>query len=87
MPNPGLHNTFVMFPVTCDNALALPFHRNYCLLSIIMANPHENDDIDPEVCWDGAEDGIPNMSDPFIRTYLHGRDALIFQERKLRSGS
>ncbi|KAI9868121.1 MAG: hypothetical protein M1813_006866 [Trichoglossum hirsutum] len=50
-----------------------------------MANPHENDDIDPEVCWDGAEDGIPNMSDPFIRAYLHGRDALIFQERKLRS--
>ncbi|KAI9771089.1 MAG: hypothetical protein M1840_002440 [Geoglossum simile] len=31
------------------------------------------------------EDGVPEMSDPFIQTYLRGRDALILEERKLRS--
>jgi hypothetical protein len=64
-----------------------PLHRNHHLPSTVMTNLRESDDIDPEDCWDGAADGIPNMSDPFIQTYLHGRNALIFQERKLRSGS
>jgi adenosine deaminase CECR1 len=42
---------------------------------------------DTEDCWDGAVDGVPKMNDPFVQTYLRGRDALILQERKLRSGS
>ncbi|KAH0542126.1 hypothetical protein FGG08_003426 [Glutinoglossum americanum] len=30
-------------------------------------------------------DEVPKINDPFIQKYFHGRDALIFQEQKLRS--
>lgn len=49
----------------------------------------EEDDIsDGEVeieDWE-IEEGLPQMDDQFIQRYLQGRDALIEQEMKLRSG-
>ncbi|EDU47388.1 adenosine deaminase family protein [Pyrenophora tritici-repentis Pt-1C-BFP] len=35
--------------------------------------------------WAQAE-GVPNLSDPFIQKYLQGRDALVQQEKRQRSG-
>lgn len=35
--------------------------------------------------WEQAE-GVPSLSDPFIQKYLSGRDALVEQEKKQRSG-
>jgi adenosine deaminase CECR1 len=35
--------------------------------------------------WAQAE-GVPSASDPFIQKYLSGRDALVEQEKKQRSG-
>ena len=35
--------------------------------------------------WEKAE-GVPSLSEPFIQKYLSGRDALIQQEKKQRSG-
>jgi adenosine deaminase CECR1 len=35
--------------------------------------------------WAQAE-GVPSLSDPFIQKYLSGRDALVAQEKKQRSG-
>lgn len=36
--------------------------------------------------WE-REQGIPQFSDPFIQKYFSGRDALIVQEDKHRSGA
>lgn len=33
------------------------------------------------------EFGVPSTSEPFIQKYLNGREALIAQEKRLRSGS
>jgi adenosine deaminase CECR1 len=35
--------------------------------------------------WAQAE-GVPSLSDPFIQKYLDGRDALVQQEKRQRSG-
>lgn len=35
--------------------------------------------------WEEAE-GVPKLSDQFIQKYLQGRDALVAQEKKQRSG-
>jgi adenosine deaminase CECR1 len=35
--------------------------------------------------WAQAE-GVPQLSDPFIQKYLQGRDALVQQEKRQRSG-
>lgn len=35
--------------------------------------------------WAQAE-GVPSLTDPFIQKYLSGRDALVEQEKKQRSG-
>lgn len=35
--------------------------------------------------WERVE-GVPSLSDPFIQKYLSGRDALVQQEKKQRSG-
>lgn len=35
--------------------------------------------------WEKAE-GVPNLSEPFIQKYLSGRDALVQQEKRQRSG-
>lgn len=35
--------------------------------------------------WE-VEEGVPQMGDQFIQQYLQGRDALIEQEMKQRSG-
>lgn len=35
--------------------------------------------------WEVA-DGVPNFTDPFIQKYMSGRDALVQQEKKQRSG-
>jgi adenosine deaminase CECR1 len=36
--------------------------------------------------WAKAE-GVPSLTDPFIQKYLSGRDALVQQEKRQRSGS
>ncbi len=36
--------------------------------------------------WDGVDEGVPQLQDEFIQKYLHGRDALIDQEKRQRSG-
>lgn len=38
-----------------------------------------------EEAWAQAE-GVPQLSDPFIQKYLQGRDALVQQEKRQRSG-
>lgn len=35
--------------------------------------------------WAQAE-GVPSLGDPFIQKYLQGRDALVQQEKRQRSG-
>ena len=35
--------------------------------------------------WEQAE-GVPNLADPFIQKYLSGRDALVQEEKRNRSG-
>ena len=35
--------------------------------------------------WEKAE-GVPGLGDPFVQKYLQGRDALVQQEKKQRSG-
>lgn len=35
--------------------------------------------------WEQTE-GIPNLKDPFIQKYLSGRDALVQEEKRQRSG-
>ena len=36
--------------------------------------------------WDEISQGIPKTSDAFIQKYIEGREALIDQESKKRSG-
>jgi adenosine deaminase CECR1 len=36
--------------------------------------------------WAQAE-GVPSLSDPFMQKYFTGRDALVEQEKKQRSGN
>jgi adenosine deaminase CECR1 len=45
-----------------------------------MAQPTANDEE-----WAQAE-GVPSLADPFIQKYLTGRDALVEQEKRQRSG-
>jgi adenosine deaminase CECR1 len=33
------------------------------------------------------ERGVPSLQEPFLQKYLQGRDALVDQEKKQRSGS
>lgn len=35
--------------------------------------------------WEKAE-GIPSLSEPFLQKYMTGRDALVQQEKRQRSG-
>jgi hypothetical protein len=44
--------------------------------------PDSAEDIE---AWAQAE-GVPSLTDPFIQKYLSGRDALVEQEKKQRSG-
>ncbi len=41
--------------------------------------------IDSDLDWE-LEQGIPQLEDPFIQKYIHGREALIEQEKKKRHG-
>lgn len=45
--------------------------------------PTTNED---EEQW-AREQGVPAFEEPFIQKYLQGRDALVAQEKKQRSGS
>jgi adenosine deaminase CECR1 len=36
--------------------------------------------------WSEISQEVPSLDEPFIQKYLHGRDALIVEEKKLRSG-
>lgn len=40
----------------------------------------------PEDEWEEIAEGIPAKTEPFLQKYLQGRDALIAQEKKQRSG-
>jgi len=40
----------------------------------------------PEDEWAEVEQGLPAKDEPFINKYLVGRDALIDQEKRQRSG-
>ncbi len=40
----------------------------------------------PEEEWEAISQGIPAKDEPFIERYLGGREALILQEKKQRSG-
>jgi len=54
-----------------------------------MSLEEDMDDLvvdDPDLEWELSE-GIPQFEDPFIQKYFAGRDALIVQEDKHRSGS
>ena len=41
--------------------------------------------IEDEDRWH-EEEGVPRLEDPFIQQYLNGRDALVEQEKRQRSG-
>lgn len=41
--------------------------------------------IDDEDEW-AKQQGVPSFEEPFIQKYLNGRDALIAQEKRQRSG-
>ncbi len=41
----------------------------------------------PDDEWTEVEQGIPAKGEPFISKYLSGREALITQEKKQRSGT
>ena len=43
-------------------------------------------EVEDIVAWAKAE-GVPSLTDPFIQKYLSGRDALVQQEKRQRSGS
>lgn len=40
----------------------------------------------PDDEWEEVEQDLPAKDEPFIKKYLLGRDALIDQEKKQRSG-
>jgi len=42
-------------------------------------------DIEDEDTW-AKQQGVPSFEEPFIQKYLQGRDALIAQEKRQRSG-
>lgn len=44
-----------------------------------------SNDIKHDEDWEKTE-GVPSLSDPFIQKYMSGRDALVQQEKKQRSG-
>jgi adenosine deaminase CECR1 len=45
----------------------------------------EEIEVDDNLQWELSE-GIPQKTDPFIQQYFKGRDALVTQEEKHRSG-
>ena len=48
-------------------------------------NPTQDLPEEEQLDWE-LEQGIPQFEDPFIQKYLQGREALIDQEAKHRSG-
>jgi adenosine deaminase CECR1 len=36
--------------------------------------------------WEEVAQELPSKDQPFLQAYVHGREALIAQEKKLRSG-
>jgi hypothetical protein len=58
---------------------------------VIMEEKLENLSIENEDEWKSEDEwheteGVPRLEDPFIQQYLTGRDALVAQEKKQRSG-
>lgn len=45
----------------------------------------ENLSLEDDDAWHASE-GVPRLEDPFIQQYLNGRDNLVVQEKKQRSG-
>lgn len=41
----------------------------------------------PEDEWEEVAQTVPSVDEPFIQKYLSGREALIAQEKKQRSGN
>lgn len=50
-----------------------------------QVNVDDDEDIDEDLEWE-LEEGLPQFEDPFIQKYLHGREALIEEEKKQRHG-
>jgi adenosine deaminase CECR1 len=40
----------------------------------------------PDEEWESISQDLPDKDEPFLQKYLHGRDALIVEEKKQRSG-
>lgn len=40
----------------------------------------------PDDEWEGLAEEIPAIEEPFIQKYISGRDALVAEEKKRRSG-
>ena len=51
-----------------------------------MAGADDDIQVNEDLQWE-LEEGIPQMTDPFLQKYFQGRDALVTQEDKHRSGS
>lgn len=62
-----------------DFSLTPQTTRPFCNTSMASNKAAKDDD------WEKAE-GVPSLSEPFIQKYLSGRDALVQQEKKQRSG-
>jgi hypothetical protein len=71
--------------------LLTPIHFfSECCLLFSLESPYKPENMSSESvedveAWAQAE-GVPSLSDPFIQKYLSGRDALVEQEKKQRSG-
>jgi hypothetical protein len=62
----------------CTHHLDATSRRRYIVHRDMMAAAADDG-------WERAE-GVPDPTDPFIQKYLAGRDALVQQEKKQRSG-
>lgn len=71
--------TIFYFTFLCPNFLVTV--DSFCVCKDRMAS-NAAEDIE---AWAQAE-GVPSLADPFIQKYMSGRDALVEQEKKQRSG-
>jgi len=65
--------------------LDFEFFLDYRLTLWYSINEMASKEADDVEAWAQAE-GVPSLTDPFIQKYLSGRDALVEQEKKQRSG-
>ena len=80
------HPSIILPSLSCSSSflrLHSPFYSLTCLCNQVpkMTRQSAKDDD----AWEQAE-GVPRLEDQFIQKYLLGRDSLIAQEKKQRSG-